>query len=109
MTVYLNGVAQGTGDTVINSDTYAGDGGVNTARAHGLGVTPKMVILRKQDAAKYWLAILMPAESATWQIVLGGGAVTEILDCTAADDTNFYVSGNHINDNLEDYYWTAIG
>lgn len=91
--------------------TYTGDSTVNRAIPHGLGVTPKVVLITTDKAA----AVMFRIYDNVAKIFCVGSAVDDNLAVTAMTSTNFYVgnatdymsSANH--DAPETYYWVAIG
>ncbi len=94
---------------VIASGNYTGNSAVNRAIAHGLGVTPKLIVLKITNDS-YWYIIF----GAVAMIgSLTAGALAQ-LAVTIPDNTNFYV-GNATNYSLSAnldtyvYYWVAIG
>lgn len=88
------------------SGTYTGNGGTNTAVAHGLGVTPKFIHVSDNTApAGSFSAYLFGVHNTKWLAEFGGGTVITV---TAADSTNFYVSSS-VNTNLTTYDWFACG
>lgn len=82
--------------------TYTGNGGTNTARAHGLGATPK------------WVRIVAPLSGADGYDIMGVAGTTirkeqsaSPITVTAMDATNFYVSsGANTTDVV--YNWFAV-
>jgi len=100
---------------LFKSGTYAGDQSVNKAIAHGLGKTPKLVIIRQvyvgSTTRGAYTYIIVQAAYIYYQ---GGGANSE-LAVTAPDSTNFYV-GNATSYDLSanfahasvTYHWTAF-
>jgi len=85
---------------------YTGNDGVNTARAHGLGRIPKLVVIARGLGSLYVII-------GTIAYIFHDGAVVG-LAVTAMDATNFYVGNatsyvNSANANAEAYYWAAIG
>ena len=96
----------------INSGSYTGDGTVNRAIAHGLGVTPKVVlIVCAFDVTQY--RIISPLADIFYIYSTPASGLSAV---TAPNATYFYVgnvgdykkSANVFNAN-NIYYWVAIG
>ncbi len=92
------------------SGNYTGDGTVNKAIAHGLGVAPKIVFIA-QNVANYWHYRIMTGWNYVQAVYSGGDS---ILAVTAMDATNFYVGNatqyeKSANYNGSTYYWVALG
>jgi len=77
---------------VITSGSYTGDSSVNRAIPHGLGVTPRLILLSTSLGNSFYAI----NGTGTWIVCFGGGGTV-----TTPNDTNFYV-GNATN-----YAWTA--
>lgn len=107
------------GGAAITQGSYTGNNTANRAVAHGLGTTPKVVII-------ICVGTLSAADAGHFIINSGVGAISAIiyasatttkeahLSVTAPDSTNFYVGnatnyGNSANAGSETYYWVAIG
>ena len=92
------------------SGTYTGNDAVNRAIPHGLGTTPKVVLIHVANMEfQYYLGRV----SAFIKFMQSGISSGDIA-VTAIDDTNFYVGNatnyeNSANKTTKDYYWTAIG
>lgn len=100
------------------SGSYSGNNTANRAVAHGLGTTPKLVIiicigtLSAADAGHF---IINSGAAAISAIVYASATTTKErhLSVTAIDDTNFYVGnasgwGDSANASSETYYWFAV-
>lgn len=93
--------------TAITSGSYSGDETANRAIGHGLGVTPKIILMTDTSG---WFFIFTNYGYIHY-IDLGH---TESYDVTDPDATNFYV-GNAAhwaysgNGSGSTYYWVAIG
>ena len=94
-----HGVAQVGG---ITNGSYTGDGGANRTIPHGLGVTPKMVILiwNNGGVSEGTSGLMYNTISRP----LSG--VTE--SSTAWDTTNFHVSGTVYNVSGQLMLWVAL-
>lgn len=93
----------------IASGSYAGNDTVNRAIAHGLGVTPKQVLII-ESTGKMWHRITDQAGKIYYLSTRGEGN----HDVTAISATNFYVGNatdyaRSANASGETYYWAAIG
>jgi len=93
--------------------SYTGDNSVNRAIAHGLGVTPKLVIIRADDATAVnaWAFAIIQGLAKISAI---GSDGEEIVAVTAMSATNFYIGNNlgypeTANATGIVYYWAAIG
>ncbi|MBP2029756.1 hypothetical protein J2755_000676 [Methanohalophilus levihalophilus] len=109
LTEALIDAAMGGDVPVISSDSFVGNNTQNRAIPHGLGRTPKMVLIRAQDRG--------------WnQVQLNGGARIHYQDTvnqsvrsvTAPDSTNFYVGDGvdyaiSCNSSSHTWEWIAIG
>ena len=92
---------------VGSTGTYTGDDTVNRAIAHGLGATPKMVVIIDSTGA-----ILVHIFGAAAVLNYQHGSAGTGLAVTIPDSTNFYVgnataypgSGNGVG---YTYYWVA--
>jgi len=100
---------------LFKTGTYAGDDSVNKAIAHGLGKTPKLVIIRQvfvgSTTRGAFTFIIVQAAKVFCQ---AGGANSE-LAVTTPDSTNFYVGNATSYDNSANfasasvtYFWTAF-
>lgn len=90
---------------VIATGNYGGNNTVNRAIAHGLGVTPKVIIWQ---ASQEVLVEVQPGTIA--EVIATEGAQT----VTAPDATNFFVGNatnyfQSANANGTTYYWVALG
>lgn len=91
---------------IITTGTYSGDDTENRAIPHGLGVTPKLVVIHgvNVDAGRFHGVIF----NADEQWVYSGDYIT----VTPWTTTNFYVSTvgavNNLNVSGRTYYWVAI-
>jgi len=85
----------------ITSGTYSGDGTDNRAIAHGLGVTPKYVLIMSLN--NYFVGCIVQGYNVNVY------ANTNQL-CTSWDATNFYVVDTTVqfNDAATNYNWVAI-
>ena len=89
---------------VINSDSYAGNDGVNRAIPHGLGSTPKYVGI-VQDGVTFRNARNIAGDQQEFWYA----GVSTTTSVTMWDSTNFYVSGpGLINGTGATYHWVAI-
>jgi len=94
--------------SMITTGNYTGNETVNRAIAHGLGVTPKIVLITEDDG--YMFRIHAGLARIIYQQATVGGA----YEVTAMDATNFYV-GNSTNYTAsangpgESFYWIAFG
>jgi hypothetical protein len=94
----------------INSGTYTGNASANRAVAHGLGRTPKMVIIARSTTYATIRHLIVPG-----QIGFAGGVTNEpVYAVTTWDSTSFYVgnASNYdlsSNDNGTGYNWVAYG
>jgi hypothetical protein len=91
----------------IASDSYPGNNTANRAIAHGLGMTPKLVLLSLGTHGRT-LKIL---ESGKIEFVSDAGS--NLLAVTAWDSTNFYVGNateyaHSANDNSFTWSWVAF-
>ena len=92
-----------------SSGTYTGNGTDNRGIPHGLGKTPKLVIINRNNG-QYFNRIF----SQLGAIYYVSASYTGYKTVTIMDATNFYV-GNSLNyeqsanDTDDVYYWVAIG
>ncbi len=91
----------------IAKGTYVGDGTVNRAVAHGLGVTPKFI-----EILSITTAAIIVIDGATGTLVGIVKAGAETYTQTVPDATNFYVgapetAGFWGNDDTFNYIWFA--
>jgi len=99
----------GAPPTDCSEGTYGGNDTVNRTIPHGLSLTPKVVLIRDDQAGGYHYFIY-GQEAAIYGDVAGGNVKHAV---TIPDATNFYV-GNAANydqsANLtgQTYYWVAI-
>lgn len=92
---------------VVASGTYAGNSTANRAVAHGLGRTPRFVLIVRRAVRAHFVLLtsgnIAPIENSA----------TGSQPVTAADATNFYVGNATQYDNSansgNDYDWIAIG
>lgn len=89
--------------------SYTGDGTVNRAIPHGLGVVPKIVILL--HTGEEWHRIYGGYANILYNI---DGMDSGLIAVTAPDATNFYVGNaadylKSANSNGAAYRWAAIG
>lgn len=99
------------GRAKISSGTYSGNGSANRAIPHGLGVTPKLVVIFGTNN-DFCGGIII---GNTAQILGWSGGSNAGYAVTISDATNFYV-GNGTNYELSlnsvagarTYTWTAI-
>lgn len=94
---------------VIATGNYTGNGVDDRAIPHGLGVTPKSVLIIEAATGDKWFSILDQAGSLFCSDVEQAvGTRTAVI---ALDATNFYLSdvGRGANINTVVYYWTATG
>jgi len=104
------------GATVVKSGTYTGDDSVNRAIPHGLGRTPKGVLIGVVDVVQPEVARpgTMLSDKVAKAIGLKGDAANTALIVTAMDTVNFYV-GNATSYSLSanysghNHYWMAVG
>ena len=82
----------------MTSGSYTGDSTVNRAIAHGLGVTPKVIFLMRQDTPSTVNWFQNFNALAALQYNTGAGSSGQ-LSVTAPDATNFYVgnAGSYAN------------
>jgi hypothetical protein len=104
-----NWEAGGGGGAVITSGTYTGDNSVNRGMPHGLGTTPKLVII-VEDSATYYFILIAGLDTVN-RFSSGGWGYIAV---TAKDSTNFYVGDsssyrNSANSGSHDYFWVAMG
>ncbi len=109
---YVGGVTsaiqtQLNGKTSLGRGTYTGDGTVNRAIAHGLGSTPKLILILNTTVATY-----VVIDGTTGNAVCMAGAATSSHTQTAPTSTNFYVgkpatAGFFGNDDTHAYTWFA--
>jgi len=90
----------------ITSETYTGSSAANRAIPHGLGSTPKLVVI--QDITSYRMFFVTPARIKAFL-----DTSVEIYAVTAMDATNFYVGNatsytNSANVNTSEYTWFAL-
>lgn len=82
-----------------NKGSFTGDGSNNRAIPHGLGMVPRIVFIIPGDVNGYFGFIV-------------SGNQTDYANTrtavTAADATNFYVSGVKMNTNLASQNWVAM-
>jgi hypothetical protein len=95
---------------VTSSGTYTGDGTDNRAIAHGLGATPKGVMVSCTNNGGFGGMAAPNGVGRNIPYVSGVGATTT----TAPDATSFYVSSPAdalmpFNKDAFTYYWMAIG
>jgi hypothetical protein len=76
------------GRAKISSGTYSGDNTTNRAIPHGLGVTPKLVIIQGSGGGDYLVYRVIGA--VVYMLNDGAGAI-DVRAVTAMDATNFYV------------------
>jgi len=93
----------------VTTGTYAGDGTVNKAIPHGLGVTPAIVMIHV-NLGSYWFRII----KGHAVITALSASVNTYKAVTKPDNTNFYVgnSGDYAasaNSGTGTYWWAAIG
>jgi len=92
-----------TGGAPTTTGTYTGDETVNRAIPHGLGVTPKLVLILPTSNALY---VIM---QMAWIIAVR----QSVLAVTTPDATNFYVGNAASYDfsaqEVREYRWVAIG
>lgn len=98
------------GDCYIASGSYTGDGTVNRAIAHGLGVKPKLVIINNVEYSGGKIVGSTIKDDKLIYINQLGYTVT------SKDATNFYVGSGTGSDlyyscNVanQDHYWVAFG
>lgn len=103
----INNPSQGG---MITSGTYAGDGSANKAIPHGLGVTPKMVMIQIDSTVAHsgWII-------ASGHLIGFVGAASQeikIVAVTPWTTTNFYVGDGtnlwSLNNNGNNYNWIAF-
>ena len=99
---YLKGVA-----TEFASGSYAGNSSVNRTIAHGLGITPKLVIIQDYSQGIHFLIL-------TDKISYIANDVSGVLSVTTPSGTNFYVGnatsyGGSANLTGRTYKWAAMG
>lgn len=114
-------VGQGAGASPVEEDkpsatpttigTYTGNDTVNRAIAHGLGVTPKIVLIYSTGGVNNAFLRIMGGLAMVLYVNPGTGS---FLAVTAPDTTNFYVGNvtsysRSANDDPYAYYWVAIG
>ena len=95
------------------SGSYAGDDSVNKAIPHGLGVVPKLIIIKDTGGATF-RSFSIFAGSAVIDCMRGGTAAFNQLAVTNPGVTNFYIgnatsyadSANSSGSGT--YYWVAI-
>ncbi len=92
-----------------SSGSYTGDNAQNRAIPHGLGATPKIVIIREVAGTSIW--VIFGALAGITYIVSGGVTIQPV---TIPDATNFYVGitgweAAAANSAAGTYYWVAIG
>jgi hypothetical protein len=90
-----------------SSGSFSGDTTTNRAIAHGLGRTPKLIMLTWDNATNRGIAVIQAAAIAGRQV--SGSALDVYTAVTAPDGTNFYVSGSQVNGTGYTTTWTAIG
>jgi hypothetical protein len=93
---------------IIKTGTYTGNGSANQAVAHGLGRTPKLVLIFV-GGLHFFIA---PVYGAI--IICEGGPTTNGLAVTAPTSTNFYVGNatsypQSANTNATGYAFIAFG
>ncbi len=99
------------GGISATSGSYTGNEGVNRAISHGLGATPKLVIILESSAKYlYWLF----GSKTNRLFYLNHNVDNSYNAVTAMDDTNFYVGdASDYNESAnaagKTYYWAAIG
>lgn len=94
----------------ITSGTYTADSSENKAIAHGLGVTPQMVLISPRAGYGNYFHRIFGGQGSIYAV----GATNGYQGVTAPDATNFYVGNSSeytISANLtgRTYYWVAIG
>ena len=95
----------------FGSGTYTGNDSANRAIPHGLGVTPKLVIILNTTAGTYHYFRIDAAVSYLYYALAGTFSRWSTTNPTI---TNFYVgnAGNYpqsANSNTVTYAWVAIG
>jgi len=118
----LKGAGAGNDPTEIDpvstaSGSYTGDNSQNKAIAHGLGTTPKLVLITARVPTLYtWQYSIVNAQAEIQCIRLNDTTVQKGCNraVTAPDSTNFYVGDgtNHsdsANDSSYTFDWVAIG
>jgi hypothetical protein len=97
---------------VTSSGSYTGNGTVNRAIPHGLGVTPKIVFLVISATLSYLFNIF--GAQGYIQCLMGGADAFVLKAVTTPDATNFYVGNaadyiTSANSQSVSYLWVAIG
>lgn len=114
----LAGIATGATKNAMATGSYTGNNTANRAIAHGLGVTPKLVVIISITNAKALIGILNPLDASitSGSEFAAAGAAPQIntYPVTAMNTTNFYVghSGDMYlaaNSNTCTYKWFALG
>lgn len=95
------------------SGSYVGNSSANRAIPHGLGVTPKIVLITGFTTAMTYYSLHRIHESLG-RITYEWGSNYASLPVTAPDSQNFYVGnssdyGKSANAQDYNYYWAAIG
>ncbi len=91
---------------------YAGDGNNNHAIAHGLGVTPKIVIIIGVTNGDPAIAVINNQAATLVSVWLADGV--DLFSVTAMNSTNFYVGSDKdqrwsVNGIDKNYKWWAVG
>lgn len=97
--------------TVATSGSYSGNDTANRAIAHGLGATPKLVIIITPESAFYWYRLVAGSDYVYCAGITSGGYMHAV---TAMNGTNFYVGNatsylQSANGSGYNFYWVAIG
>ena len=93
----------------VTQGSYSGNGTANRAIAHGLGITPKMVMITNVGA---YIPFRIHGSYGAIFYVLAASQASHTV--TAASSTNFYVGNatsypNSANNSGTGYYWVAFG
>lgn len=96
---------------ILNSGSYTGNATVNRAIPHGLGVTPKIVLLTQVSAAYDNLWRILSGYAMIWFSQASSKGIQVV---TAPDATNFYVGnsayyGQSANGSGVSMFWVALG
>jgi hypothetical protein len=109
-----------SGGSVLSSGTYTGNNTQNRAIPHGLGVTPRLVLIYTASTGSntvYEYKIYSGCDYIYYAYYTAGGAnpwLGATYSTTTKDSTNFYVGKSASYDYSANrsgtvYYWVAIG
>jgi hypothetical protein len=96
-----------------STNSYQGDGSANRAIAHGLGSTPKMVLIYDNTTPmQFYIFYSNNGTIAFWDLL--GATKSGTFSVSNMDSTNFYVGNvlsypHSANQASTMYYWVAIG